>query len=368
MFFLVLEAEAAYRLRRESPMDLHLDVNDSRRCDIHIETEYDSATSLPLPILSVRMRLEGDSLEEATLWGLNFVRGLLNNFGVASNSYVTDAQLVYAVDVSETTARRAFMQVQSRIVRNRPLSRTRLLDCDASLGLARAVMGADPATNNRLVRAVQQYIVALRYWTAETRVLSVAHAFIAAETLTPVAKKSLNLSDEELMQLEVREGHQKYHRRKGDHSRAAHSRARRVVVFHNDSATAKGARELSDGLEHGFEEFDTLIKLADIHGQKTLFHVRQSIVELSGLNNDLSAKIFDQRFAEPISLFGFVQVVGRLPENSTPEEAKNPPLDMRQIQGKIRKYDSATGEYQVDVTFGADLKSKVDVEIVHVVQ
>ena len=347
VFFIRMEARAAYRLRSEFALVLHNTAEDGRRFDMRVETEYDNETRLPRPILRITVTTTGQNLTETAIWATSFVRGYLNCLAIATNAYVEDAQPIYAADVSRVSARREFWQAQSQIVRQRTVSETRLIPYDAATAFALEVLDSRTKDRDRLVRAVQQYVLALRQWTPDTKVISMGHAFMGVEALTTIAKRSLKLSDDELYELEKADGFVSFEKGDWYRTRAADQRSRRIVTFRGDSVTLKGASELSNGLEHGYGDYETLIRLANEHGEKTLGHLRNAIITLSGTEPTLQQELLSEKFASPIPLFSFFGVFGTLTEPTSPEEATIMPLDLAPMVAENAGYDAKTGAYTV---------------------
>ncbi|MFC3898573.1 hypothetical protein ACFOWZ_44500 [Lentzea rhizosphaerae] len=131
----------------------------------------------------------------------------------------------------------------------------------------------------RLGRAAQQYGLALRHWYFGGEWLSLAHLYMAAETLTRAMIRHQcerhSLQTEELA------------RRQGididDDGKWKHRLevwARRDVIFDGDRETYNKARSASDGIEHGFMEFEDVNRKALDVTDKVFSYIRRAILTL----------------------------------------------------------------------------------------
>jgi hypothetical protein len=143
----------------------------------------------------------------------------------------------------------------------------------------------------RIARAFGQYEVALRYWSDEQRVLSLAHLYMAIEALTRVVGGA------------ERERHG--HSNAETHARALgitidaskrwqnelDGRIRRDVICAGDHETFQAARKASDGLEHGYASFQHIRAAAESYTGRLFGHVRRTILSVMTLDPDVTAAI-----------------------------------------------------------------------------
>lgn len=141
----------------------------------------------------------------------------------------------------------------------------------------------------RLLRAVGHYDLALRNWFFGGESLAVGHLFMAAEALARAVVRARcrneGTSEEELA------------RSLGIDS-TAHgwrsalvSRVRLEDVFHGDADTHRGAKEASDGLEHGFMEMSEVHRRARAATERTFEHIRRTILGLVDIPTDIGDRI-----------------------------------------------------------------------------
>ena len=193
--------------------------------------------------------------------------------------------------------------------------------------------------------------------------MQVAHAFMAAEALTPVARhhlqKELGLSDDDFYQEAKKDGKIKYSMRQNDKPNTNNHFARRRVVFGGDRETHKAAREVSDGFEHGFETYEKLLEKAEKCAEPTMAHVRRAIINLSPLADRHKAVLLDdERFRKPLAIYSgrfLTGTVSGVPSGGNDEW--NDPVDLSEQVVKI-EYDAVSGKYSYPLNL--NLKSNRD--------
>jgi hypothetical protein len=154
---------------------------------------------------------------------------------------------------------------------------------------------------DRLKRAVGQYNLTLRYWLPETLALALVHLFIAAETLTDIARDRSGMTDEDLAEkqkIAMKVGPLK---NRQDLMRAAKNYARHKFIFHDDDTTHKRAADASDGFEHGFMDFEDIKAAADAVALPTAQHVRRAILEFTDFDQGARDVVLSEKFETPMN-------------------------------------------------------------------
>jgi len=158
----------------------------------------------------------------------------------------------------------------------------------------------------RIVRALNQYQIALRYWYFGGEWLALTHLYMAVETLTKVALRhechELGIGEEELAR---RNNIDPDDPERPRWQSALEAWARADLIFGGDSTTYLAARGASDGIEHGFMELSEVNQHALAATLSTFGYVRRAIIR-------------------------FLQ----LPENS--ELAQRSPLDVGSLRKMVR--------------------------------
>jgi hypothetical protein len=135
---------------------------------------------------------------------------------------------------------------------------SRLIDSDATLALYSTARGTQ---EQRLERAAVQYELALRRYQSWERPIALGHLYMGVEALTKAMIRyecdRLNKSEVELA---------------GDYgidandSKLGHKLEvfiRRDVIFQGDADTYNAARKASDGLEHGYADWEEIWKVPE---------------------------------------------------------------------------------------------------------
>jgi hypothetical protein len=149
-----------------------------------------------------------------------------------------------------------------------------------------------------LGRALAQYLLALDNWFIGGESMSLAHLFIAAETLTPAVIRAE--CDERGITKEDLAREQNIDPATDEKWRQElHAAIRRERVFRADAETHRKAKEASDGLEHGFMELIEIHDRARAVAETTFSYVRECIIDLLKMNDDDRKKLMDK---EPLDV------------------------------------------------------------------
>ncbi len=135
----------------------------------------------------------------------------------------------------------------------------------------------------RLLRALAQYQVALRYWNTGSQVLALAHLYIACEVLTKAIQQfhqdRLGLTEEahaRLLGVDTT---------KRNWRSIAEAFTRREYIFQGDKQIYDAARQASDDFEHGKADLGGVRQAAEAVTRELFDLVRSAILTLtSGLD------------------------------------------------------------------------------------
>jgi len=263
--------------------------------------------------LWVEARGDGPSLEDGlnAAWGA--AASVLSVIALVTNAAIGELQPHLAFETTAAAEDRAFFQSTIDAERGIPLPGRRI-PVEATVATLEAIATtrrADGRAPARLMRAANQYLLALRYWKRHHELLCVSHLFMAAETLKVVALRKA-LRDTGLDETELARS---WGIRPGEPRTRPllEASARRRHVFHADDDTEMKAAEISDGFEHGYRD------LGDLHGpsldvrDKTGRHVRSSLLELAGVPEEVLAELASGRHEDPVDMTEYVRYMrGRL--------------------------------------------------------
>ena len=331
------------------------------RCDLLFETQYTASPhALPTPLLRIHIIGGECNIESFGKFALNTMAGYVHAIALATNAASEDVRPRFFADVTPERRDRRFLQFSSEFNHVAVPTETRLIDPSAALAFYEAVHSQEESKRDRLVRALQQYVFALRYWTPTTRAMAVVHAFMGAEALVDVAKRSTGLDDNALAEKHKEECGLKWLRRTGDVRNLAGAFARRHVIFHGDIVAYNAGKRISDGFEHGYGDYDKLGTLAEHHAAAIMDHVRKAIIELSGVDGPHRATLLEERSINPIVRYRSIRVGGTIA--GSPKDSNPLPLLPLQLEAASRvsavSYDAFTGAYNVSID--AQIEAKVD--------
>lgn len=153
---------------------------------------------------------------------------------------------------------------------------------------------------DRLMNAIVQYVLALEYWKRGSEILATAHLFMGIEALVRVAR------DYEIKKLDLNTN-QELADSWGISIKDLDSKIRQDILFQGDQQTHKKAKEASDGIEHGFLSFTEVRPLAEAVRDKTATYLRQAIIKLLTLPEEITQKLLARPYDQPIGTIGYVR-------------------------------------------------------------
>jgi hypothetical protein len=144
----------------------------------------------------------------------------------------------------------------------------------------------------RLVRAAEQYRVALASWKMGLATLSIAHLWMAVEALTKAyvrherERRSCTTESELASALDV-------------NLKKLDAEIRKRLIFDGDTECYSAAREASDGFEHGFLRPDQIAKHAVTIRAKLANYVRKAILNFLSLDSDVRDALLASPYDKP---------------------------------------------------------------------
>lgn len=136
----------------------------------------------------------------------------------------------------------------------------------------------------RLIRAINQYRVALDYWRMGHESQTVSHLWMAVEALTKalirIEFEKRGLSENAALAADM-----------GIDLKDLDSTIRREFIFESDDETFRKTKRVSDGLEPGFLDYAEMNSLARDVRKKAAEYVRNCILKLCGLPSATYAEL-----------------------------------------------------------------------------
>jgi hypothetical protein len=218
---------------------------------------------------------------------------------LSANASVEDVQPKLAFDNTPAHDPREYFQ--SFVAQRAGLPPvTRRVDVPATLALI-TTLAVHPESE-RLIRAAEQYRLALSHWMRGHESLALMHLFMGMEVLTTCALRrecaAAGLDDEGLAcawGIDVDAAPVKSVWR-----RELDSEVRRRVLFQGDVTTLTKAKRASDGLEHGFLDFMKARTLADETRDTTAAYLRKAILELAEVDEETKQRLLEAPYDKPL--------------------------------------------------------------------
>lgn len=304
-FTAVLRAAARAKVRNDDPpLILANYPTPIGPVTLTVRTRYDHEEfGIPVPReLWVEGIGEASTLEDGLNASWQAAATMVPVIAMSTNAAIGDLYPHLAFETTESVEDRAFFQSTVNTERGIPTPGRRIPveSTVATLG-ALQVVGRDDARDAiRLLRAANQYLLALRYYKTHFELLCVSHIFMAAEALKVVAlRRALRESGMGEADLAESWGIRPNEPR----TRALmEAEARRRIVFQGDEGLHRKAADISDGFEHGFRDF------GDLHGPARDIRdaaarlVRSSWLDLTGLEEEHQTDLTSGRFQTPVDM------------------------------------------------------------------
>ncbi len=233
---------------------------------------------------------------------------------LACNVAIPDPELELAFDSSPTCTRREFLQAYVRPESNQ-VSSARLAAPDEIASVQVAV--AQSEHRDALLRAADQYRIALDSWAVGRESLTLAHLWMAIEALTKVQRH-------ELMRTHGVQSNQSLADKLKVAKQELDATVRRKYLLDGDTDCYKKAKEASDGFEHGFLGFDVIRNAAADVRERIARYVRQAIFRLAQVPQPTVDALMRHPFDKPMGNWPLVKfftahLVGDAADLAAPE-------------------------------------------------
>lgn len=252
-------------------------------------TDYGGDFEVPVPLkLCAEGRGPAAGLSDAAKRFGNAARAGSGILAFVANADVGLLQPELVFDVSPDQDKHDFLQI---VQPERPLQAVpnRRIEVEA-VGAVGVALSAHPELI-RLRRAIAQYATALSFWQLGQELQCVAHLYMGVEALTKAMLRQhllvRGLSEEALIQEWQIEKKQ------------LDSEVRRRLIFLEDQEAYTKAKSVSDGLEHGFSEYDEMQAPAREVVVRTARRLRRAILDMLNLEVQIRERLLGKDFDEP---------------------------------------------------------------------
>jgi hypothetical protein len=161
---------------------------------------------------------------------------------------------------------------------------------DALLALMEAIEAH--ADKERILRACAHYETALQHWGITEHIMALAHLYMGVEALT----KAFLRRECELREVSETELAQSL----GINKEGLDPWVRRTLIFRDDTDCYRQAKKASDGLEHGFLDFQEIRSLAEATRDKAAKCLRDAILELAGADGARIGLARQDKYVDPL--------------------------------------------------------------------
>lgn len=275
-YTVVLKSRSGARMRLGYDIDI-TDFPDGlgNHVQMKISTRWENlGLDCPVPReLWMAVRSNARNMDTAVRSATNAASAIAMIISFCVNAAVEPPALHLAFNSATGLTRREFMEVFLPDESGLPRI-GRWIDTDNFFAFGQAAFASPEAP--RLFRALAQYQAALRYWNTGSRVLVLAHLYIACEVLTKavqrVERTRLGITEIEharLLGVDVTQKNWKM---------MAGFFARREYIFEGDKEIYKLAREASDDFEHGKADLGGVREVAETVTRELFDLVRSAIL------------------------------------------------------------------------------------------
>lgn len=232
---------------------------------------------------------------------------------VAGNAAIQDPQLEIAFEATEGIEKREFLQAYVR-PESQHVSNARFAQPDAIARLTEAIV-ASPY-RDELLRASDQYRMALDSWAIGGESLTLSHLWMAVEALTLPQRNELMKTQQVttnaalasklgLKNIKELDGH-----------------IRKQYLLAGDAECYTKAKSASDGFEHGYMPFSEVRSHAMEVRERLAHHARAAIFHLAHVSGDLVAALTRAPYEKPLGTWPLVKFITGTLEGKSSELAK----------------------------------------------
>lgn len=240
--------------------------------------------------LWVEIKGTGNSLEDVLTAYANAALIPIPLLALATNSAAEDLEIELGFETTPDVVEREYFQ--SYIP-----PESGIVHLGRHINIASTVDLMNAVNNNlykeRLMRAANQYLLALSSWKLGKESMSLAHLWMALEALTKAVIRSECAKSDCKTESDLAE-------LLGVELKQLDATIRKKFILKNDEECYKKAKDASDGLEHGFLGYDTIRDYAKDVRHRMAGHIRTTIIELSGASEQVIAKLMADPFDKPM--------------------------------------------------------------------
>ena len=237
------------------------------------------------------------SLEEALVPFANASLSMLPTLSLSANAAISDPDLEIGFDNTKGVAERDYFQCYVP-PENDEIYSQRYINIEATVALINALdIHSD---RERLIRAANQYRLALDYWRLGRDSLCVAHLWMSIEALTKAKIRAeckvRNLKSPEELADNI-----------GILKKNLDPHIRKELLLKGDNECYSKAKDASNGFEHGFLGYSEIIKSSKDIRHRMAEYTRIALLEMCGLDGGSFNTLSKEPFKKPLGCWPIVE-------------------------------------------------------------
>lgn len=349
-YVVVIRAGSRMRFLLGEKLQVGLNIGESSAI-LTFQTRYseEGYQSIVPRELWIDARGPADSLNGAVESFTNAAMFFATVISFCANGHSGDCRFHLAYDATPSRSEREFFEQFIEEERGLPLP-SRIIKPPLVVAVINA-LGVNPH-KARLRRAIVQYGLSLRYWSKGAEILSVAHLYMGMESLVPIVHRAeqdrLSLGSTEELAAHF-----------GVAINELDGTIRRRFLFRDDIEVHSAAKKASDGVEHGFLDFSEVRLLAISVRDKVAQYLRQSIIDLLGVPDEVQQELLAKPYDKPIGTEGYIRYLrGHLlaDHNNLAENGREYPI----FEEKFDVTEFSTGEKgELNLTFSQSMTARL---------
>jgi len=245
----------------------------------------------------VEINGSAQSLQDALVPFANAGLSILPILSLSTNAAINDLDLELGFDNTKGITERDYFQCYVSPESNE-IHIQRHINIEATVALLDAL--DKHLDKERLIRAANQYRLALGNWRLGKESLILANLWMSLEALTKIKIrtecKARGLTNQKELADEL-----------GIEKKDLDSYVRKEFLLKGDSECYSKAKEASDGFEHGFLGYQKIRRLSKDVRNKMAKYTRTAIIELCNLEKDKKDILLTEPFNKPLGYWPIVK-------------------------------------------------------------
>lgn len=240
----------------------------------------------------IRAEYEASDISEAVASIANTAQGILNRIEIGVNAFLGDFEIEIVLELLSGPGKREFFQSYISAISLESIP-GRMIDLSAAREIAIKI--ESNSEKERLTRTIAHYHEALKNWSPRQALLCAEHLYMGVEALSKAALR-IHMASMNIAAKELGEAWGYDPKRSMSLNKYLELEAVRRLIFDNDYECYKLAKDVSDGLEHGFQGLNILKNNALQMILPLANYLRKSILSYSGISEEALAQALSPKY------------------------------------------------------------------------